>query len=514
MDIFLIVMIVALSIMLIITSIYLLAYYCHPDDSAFGAGTLCKVFVVIGLALAWGQIMLLPLDVSNVRGTGGGLPMDMIYKIIYIAIAAFAFVILPLLTAIYESDPDDTCIKRIMGSFCFFIGSLVVVVIAFLVFFALCHTAKLPVKPVIAEVGGLSSSTSDINFEDPLYISQTTDRELNVDVSFPVFAIGFLCFISYFLFTLFGGIGLFALPMDMIYSFISRPKKLDKAVIESMKKEIVETAADLKELALKVKALEESGANKKMFFSPEKREYNELYNKLKVGVSCISDEYDLINLQNLITGKTILEAYISLIVGILCLIVSGVWVFQIVVYVVLKTQGKALYQGLNVLLVYMTDKGISFVAIGIFAIMCMYLLLCTMKGNLKFGVRFFILGSIHPMKKNETYMNSILFNISLIMIASVSVNQFCLKAFNEYAAMTDFDLIFSQVKYLAFFVFFEKYHIFEYALCALIVLTLVYLIIVPSDSKNMKKVLYQTQAEQANKPEKPKDETMIEMTEK
>ena len=520
MDIFLLVMIGALGIMLIITSIYLLAYYCHPDDSEFGAGTLCKIFVVLGLGIAWGQILLLPLDVSNSRGTGGGIRMDTVYKIVYISIAVFAFIILPLLTAIYESDPDDTCVKRLMGTFCFFITTLVIVCLAFLIFYALAHTAKVPVSPIGCYISGLTDSDSE-DYENDIKKSNdntvSSESEMKIDVSFPIFAIGFLCFISYFLFILFGGIGLFALPLDMIYSFCSRPKKLDKGTIEQMKKEIVETAADLKELALKVKKLEEEGADKKMFFSKEKREYNELFNKLKVGYSCLTDEYDLINIQDLISGKTILEAYISLFVGIICLIVTGVWIFQIVVYVMLKSNGKSLFQGINVLLVFLTENNVSFVAIGIFSVMCMYLLICTMKGNLKFGVRFFILGSIHPMKKNKTYMNSILFNISLIMIASVSVNQFCLKAFNEYAASTDFDIIFtSQVQYLGFFLFFDKYHIFEYALCAIIVISLVYLIITgPSDSKNMKKVLYKTQAEEANKEaSKPKEGQMIELADK
>ena len=39
-------------------------------------------------------------------------------------------------------------------------------------------------------------------------------------------------------------------------------------------------------------------------------------------------------------------------------------------------------------------------------------------------------------------MNSILFNIMLLMLTSVAVTQFCVKAFNDYAAMTDIDLIF------------------------------------------------------------------------
>ena len=62
-------------------------------------------------------------------------------------------------------------------------------------------------------------------------------------------------------------------------------------------------------------------------------------------------------------------------------------------------------------------------------------------------------------------MNSFLFNISLILLSSVSVTQFCAGAFQDYATMTDIDLIFTtQIRYLKFFVYFFRYHVFEYAL--------------------------------------------------
>lgn len=62
-------------------------------------------------------------------------------------------------------------------------------------------------------------------------------------------------------------------------------------------------------------------------------------------------------------------------------------------------------------------------------------------------------------------MNSFLFNVNLILLASVSVTQFCAGAFREYASMTDIDLIFgTQIRYLKFFAYFYNYNIFEYAI--------------------------------------------------
>jgi LMBR1 domain-containing protein 1 len=68
-------------------------------------------------------------------------------------------------------------------------------------------------------------------------------------------------------------------------------------------------------------------------------------------------------------------------------------------------------------------------------------------------------------RKDGTTINSFLFNINLILITSVSVTQFCAKAFREYTTMTDIDLIFgTQIRYLKFFFYFYNYNIFEYAI--------------------------------------------------
>lgn len=62
-----------------------------------------------------------------------------------------------------------------------------------------------------------------------------------------------------------------------------------------------------------------------------------------------------------------------------------------------------------------------------------------------------------------------MFNVGLIMLASVSVTQFCAASFREYTVMTDIDLIFStQIRYLVFFNYFYRYHIFEYILFVMI----------------------------------------------
>lgn len=92
-----------------------------------------------------------------------------------------------------------------------------------------------------------------------------------------------------------------------------------------------------------------------------------------------------------------------LIAGIFCMILSALWICQIVLYIIIKIDGVPLFGFLNVPLVKLCDANLSFLSILIFVVMTFYLLICTVKGNFKFGLRIMILGQIHPMKKDNTY---------------------------------------------------------------------------------------------------------------
>lgn len=182
----------------------------------------------------------------------------------------------------------------------------------------------------------------------------------------------------------------------------------------------------------------------------------------------------------------------KLVFGIITLVVSLVWVSHIISYFVIKTgsgssaTGPQGYAFLNELLLWLNKVNLSFLATGIFAFFSVYLLLCVVKGCIKFGTRFLLCIEIHPLEKAETYINSILFNLSLVLITSISVTQFCTSAFKEYASMTDIELIFSyQIKFLKFFKYFNQYYIFEYAFLGFCFLSAVYLILKPSDANSV-----------------------------
>ena len=301
-----------------------------------------------------------------------------------------------------------------------------------------------------------------------------------------------MSFISWLLFILFGGIGLAALPLDFFYDFCNRPKHLKGSEIKERKQILLENCEDLRLLCRDVKEMENKGYNKKVFFSSDRREYNRKLNELKAGVLLVDKEFNFLDFANQINQKgscALCFYYLLIPLGIICLIITGLWILQFFFSFIYTENGRPKIQFISYFLLYLEDHNVAFLSFFFFSLFCLYLLFCTMKGNIKFGLRIFIFSAVHPMKKDETYMNSFLFNVSLILISSVSVTQFCSNAFSDYVTFTDIDLIFGvQIKYLRFFVFFYKNFIFEYAFIIIFALSLIYLLIRHNDTMNTEKM--------------------------
>ena len=517
-DVFMLIMVIVLCVIIIFINIYLLAYYCAEDDNEFGAGLFSKIIAVLGMFIGLGQICLLPLDVSNTRGDGGEFRMDIMWKLVYILIVCFVFFIIPLAMSLYECDPDWTFGQKIRNSLCFFACEVIVVICLFGITFLIWNKAHIPISSLKCDIdinADFSLSSAEINSDNEEDFNnkcgKIEEKEIEIKVSFAVYIIALLSLISYALFMLFGGVGIFSFPLDLIYSFCTRPVRIKPAKLEEMKKEIVVTAADLKDLGMQLKELEKKGDNTKNMFSKEKRHYNELLKQLKVGVSVVDDQFQIINMQNMANQTSALGYLLQLIAGIFCIILSILWIFQILLYIIIKKDGRPINGFLNVPLVALTEKNLSFLAICIFTVLSLYLLLITIKGNFKFGIRFMFLGEIHPMKKDNTYMNSILFNVMLVMLTSVSVIQFSIRSFGEYTSLTEADIIFNtQIKYLSFYGFFFRNNLFEYGLLIIAIVSFIYLICRPNDTNTVKKILYKKFENDKKANEEGKD-TQIEM---
>ena len=103
-------------------------------------------------------------------------------------------------------------------------------------------------------------------------------------------------------------------------------------------------------------------------------------------------------MQERLNDEWVLSYYLSLAAGILCLLVSLTWLTHIILFVVVRIDGKPLYGFMNILLIYLQNNGLGFVSTALFSVFCLYLLWATIKGNLKFGIRVMCCFDTHPMK--------------------------------------------------------------------------------------------------------------------
>lgn len=166
-----------------------------------------------------------------------------------------------------------------------------------------------------------SDSIEIINFKDCI----KSNTFLEIDVSFPIYVIGILSFVSWFLFVLFGGIGIPALPLDFIYDFCNRPKKMSRDEIEKRKNKIVQNATHLRDLGREIKLLEQDGILKKTFLSKDKREYNDKIRRLKAGVILLDKEYEYIQVQTELNDSWVLHYYFGLVLGFITLLIALAW---------------------------------------------------------------------------------------------------------------------------------------------------------------------------------------------
>jgi LMBR1 domain-containing protein 1 len=244
---------VLLAVVLLIVNIYLLAYYCHPDDRGFGSALICKFVVVIGMTLSWAQVLMLPLDVSNSRGFDGGIRMDIFWIVVYLSTAVFLVFIIPTLSYYYEADEEWSCWQKVKYSFCYLFITIIVIIAILIIAYVFLSIAEIPTTTINCSFVNLQKSDAKEFTTTNCIRANST---MKIDVTFPIFVIGLMSFISWFLFVVFGGIGLAALPLDFFYDFCTRPKKISPSEVKYLKEKAAKRALEIQKILQECKTLE------------------------------------------------------------------------------------------------------------------------------------------------------------------------------------------------------------------------------------------------------------------
>lgn len=505
--------------LLLVVSVYILVHYQHPDDK--NDAYFPKLTVLLGLLLSGATVLLLPLDVANNEGYPGcagyaesqlcgGINMVLFWEIFYWAIPAVVFLLIPFMTFFYEADdgmlmagtaigakPNSRILEAIKYEF------LVIIIVGSI--FIGCYLGFGESHVMVKEYTGYTADKTEYttlnidggsfntSYLEDLSLAEfttmhsrsqvTKEMMITLPVSIPTFFAGFMAFIGWFFFALFGGIGIAALPLDLILAFINRPKHMDPSEFADAQMNIrqrVNELVDIGEL-LKIERDERAKSEeKKGMFQRFSREGQKEYLEFKKAVYLLETDVEDFQASSAnYANYNPLIPWLSLFLGFFSVIISLVWVVHIAIYI---APPKPLYSFLNDFFQIGEDVFPLFGVLSI-AIFTLYLLLCAIKGCFKFGIRFMMF-QIHPMRVNKTYMSSFMFNVGLVLLCALPVVQFCVTAFPEYARYSNVVQVMGvQVQNLKFFTWFFAQKIFIFAFLAVAGLTCIYLFCKPRDKE-------------------------------
>jgi len=496
---------VVVSVLALVANVYVLVHFQHPDDR--NQAWFPKIVVVSGLTIAVLSILLLPLDVANRAACDESiiesacrytLPMLDLWYATYITMFAYIFGLIPWTLFYYEQDSDAAQVKKIVSSSIWSLASLIVLILSMLLAYYFGGSAEFDMQSVnsgmaLLSQSGLEGATSCIAVVTSAANTPTTfgsgssktltgtacsaygsavgSESFTVKPTFIVYMIAVGSIVSSFLFMIYAGVGLVALPVDLIKSFIHRPKKI------ITKSEYIRCATilarDAQQIHAQIKSVQkeqrETGRTRKT-----KKELKDLDLKL---IQLEDDEVELRRVypqgekREATWMLTVLGYYGHLLVGVLSCLLSTFWMIHMLLTVVIRPPAHPFLNSFFMAL----DRAWSLLGTAVFAIFCFYLVFCVIKGNTKLGTRF-LLVSLYPMKIGRTCMSSLLFNTGLIMLGAVSITQFCAKMFDVYAAETAVAEIFGgNIDRLKGLGALFRYNVFIYSLFAMACLSLVYI---------------------------------------
>lgn len=502
-DVFLIIVAIIMSAVVFFCCGMLVIVMSHPDDGT--RAKLPKAITVFGLWLAFISVLLLPYDVANQKGAGGGIPVSVIWQIVFMTTAAMVSFVIPYAFWYYESDTieDDGefgedhsdnpkkksgCLSTQAGTaLCYTLCFFVVFTTILVIMYAFLHNAIVPVTRIAQSPLSVVSTSAPFYRDTAGCVQQldetimnciTTSFDWTIPVTFPVYVIAFLAFLGWWFFSLFAGVGLISLPMDLINDFRTRPKKMTTREKMEMKGELAERAATLLRLG---DGMYSKFREIRVKSSSAKRKEFKLQSKFESHFYLLKRDVDIYNRVLELRNQNPLIPIGKLFCGIIGIILSLFWILHMALFMLPETP---IDDFLNVFFIDLESVGNgSFPLFGVlaFALFSFYLLWAVVAGNFKLGIRLIIF-TLYPMEYGKTRMNAFLANTWVILLCSVPTVQFCTLAFPIYARYTDVDMVFgTQIQYLQFLTEFWKNNVFIIALLCINFLTIVYLLVCPKD---------------------------------
>eukprot|EP01036_Dinobryon_divergens_P035013 gene35013-45323_t len=514
-DPFLVVGIVILMILMLIINTYLLIHWQHPEDK--NESVLARVLILFGFQLSSVSVLMLPIDVANDAGNPkcdsssplsigssdycGGINMFYLWDCMFGMIYFTVIVLIPFATFYYESESVDVMDPTLKKSRLWpsIIQESVVVAFFLAILLALYFTNQgtthIPVAGQSFSISDVSSVQYDISQSSladgsfiqeltavlksaPLSKGSSTKDTISYPVSFPVYLIALFGWIGWWIFAVFAGVGLTSLPFDFICEYIWRPRVLAPDEIANTEIELQERTRDILEVAQLLKRERSSSlltrAEMRKRMISDRMEVNRL---AQMAFFLERDVDEFMACKSLNQRYNPLIPYAKLGCGIFFAAISLLWQLQIILAVLTQPAVSPLLSS------YLLSFDSFFPMFGniSYALLSLYLLVCTIKGCFKLSMRF-ICCKLHPMQLGGTYINSFLYNMGVVLLCTVPLIHFCVTALSGYSSDTDiFFMLGVQVQYMHFFSLFYANHFFIWMMLLVSLVLLPLLFFQPRD---------------------------------
>eukprot|EP00494_Astrolonche_serrata_P023696 UN23954 len=435
-----------------------MVYYSHPDDD--NQALFPRICVVMGLFLACMSVLALPFDVSLNADSldDGGIKMYIVWNIIGITIALFMVVVIPYAFFFYESENDPEKNVGLLGSqackaFYYTLAFFVVFLLILLILYFIDHEARIPVTVRTYKFKLIQGQTGSNVAACTQSVCSESDETLDIEMGFEIFIIAVAMFLGWFLFTIFVGVGLVAMPMDMINEWRHRPQQISRDEFQRVKRKIGAKAKKLKEHGeeLKKEELKHIAAPPSRKVRKEHEGDLTAYENL---VYMLRKDWVKLDISYRMRGGNPLIPFSKLCIGIVGASMSLTWFLHICIFML---PPEPAHPFLNNLFIGLDPGGFSLFGLIAFTFQVMWLFFCVIKGAFRLGLRIPYIIRIYPMELGGTLMNAFLVNTWIVLICALPTVSFCAFAFPIYARNTEVDLLFNTyIKYIKFFGYFFR----------------------------------------------------------
>eukprot|EP00474_Spongospora_subterranea_P000920 CRZ01378.1 hypothetical protein [Spongospora subterranea] len=417
----LLIVFISLAVIAVAGSVLLVIKFGHPDDK--NVALLPKFVVIYSLFLAVSSVALFPIDVACRSSDALSSIIYYVWIAMFINIAAFLVIIIPLAIAFYEESSTD---KSVCRSLIYGLVPLMLIGVAIAILYPFFGTNSLSPEDIQR-----FQSRSGWN-----YIPSSLSQIYSDHISIGYFGLAIMAMIGWIAFILFVPIGVAMLPIDMVRAFIHRPKALN--IVEYTR----EKQAIGREASVLLKAAQDVGQSRKgslnLFVGRStKRSRKELL-ALEMQTYELKRRRMTLEIAYSYRGGNPLWYGLQLLLGVIYAILTIAWIVHLTLAVVVDAS-----PALSTVLLELQKFGGTFPVFSIvaFVVLSEYLLLSAIKGSFKFSLGTAWL-SIYPMEVGNTLMSAFLVNSWLILALVVPLIQFCTIAFADYVAGTVIGMIF------------------------------------------------------------------------